>query len=248
MLKFLGRGSAFNTKEGNTSAYYITKNNNLILFDCGSTVFQKLQEKNLINGRNRIIVLVTHLHSDHIGSLSTLIEYCYYVLKNKVEVIYPDTYSITKVINLLGVYQSMYKVYDIKEEQLKFIQLHYDQQITLRMVPMFHVEKFLCCAYLLYFEETNTAVYYSGDTNAIHSNLDMLMKCLELPDKSDKNLIIYHDICLADYDENVHTPLRFLKEIIPEDKRKYVYCMHIDNNDIIPMIKDAGFNIVEIDE
>ena len=45
MLKFLGRGSAFNTKEGNTSAYYITKNNNLILFDCGSTVSKVAREK-----------------------------------------------------------------------------------------------------------------------------------------------------------------------------------------------------------
>ena len=37
-LKFLGRGSAFNTVEGNTSAYFV-RDNILFLIDCGETVF-----------------------------------------------------------------------------------------------------------------------------------------------------------------------------------------------------------------
>lgn len=255
MLKFLGRGSAFNSKEGNTSAYYITKKNNLILFDCGSTVFQKLQEKNLINGRNRIIVLVTHLHSDHIGSLSTLIEYCYYVLKNKVEVIYPDWYQITKILNLLGVTQDMYKcilncnricnddpqVY----KRVYLLQIHNPEQVSFRVVPTFHVYNFKCYSYIVYFEEVNTTIYYSGDTNEELSDSEQLFKCLKVIDEGHKNVFIYHDTCIADYEGNVHTPLRYLKEIIPEDKRKYVYCMHFDKDEAITQAKEAGFNVVE---
>lgn len=37
-LKFLGRGSGYNVKEGNTSAYII-KNNSLLLIDCGNDIF-----------------------------------------------------------------------------------------------------------------------------------------------------------------------------------------------------------------
>ena len=38
MLKFLGRGSGYNVKEGNTSAYIIK---NKVLIDCGEEIFRK---------------------------------------------------------------------------------------------------------------------------------------------------------------------------------------------------------------
>ena len=43
-LKFLGRGSGFNTKEGNTAAYCI-KDDMLLLIDCGESVFQKKRKR-----------------------------------------------------------------------------------------------------------------------------------------------------------------------------------------------------------
>lgn len=43
-LKFLGTGSAFNTKLGNTSAYLLNNDKSaMLLFDCGETVFSKLK-------------------------------------------------------------------------------------------------------------------------------------------------------------------------------------------------------------
>lgn len=47
MLKFLGRGSAFNTEEGNTSAY-IKENRTLFLIDCGSNIFERIMFKDLL--------------------------------------------------------------------------------------------------------------------------------------------------------------------------------------------------------
>lgn len=41
LLNFLGRGSAFNIKEGNTSAF-IKINNELILLDCGESIFERI--------------------------------------------------------------------------------------------------------------------------------------------------------------------------------------------------------------
>ncbi len=40
-LTFLGRGAAFNPKEGNNSAYFIEKDE-LFLIDCGERIFDKL--------------------------------------------------------------------------------------------------------------------------------------------------------------------------------------------------------------
>ncbi len=46
-LKFLGRGAAFNPKEGNNSAYFI-ENNQLFLIDCGENIFERLVENGLL--------------------------------------------------------------------------------------------------------------------------------------------------------------------------------------------------------
>ena len=43
-LEFLGRGSGYNVKEGNTSAY-IRKNETLLLIDCGEDIFKTIVEK-----------------------------------------------------------------------------------------------------------------------------------------------------------------------------------------------------------
>ena len=43
-LLFLGRGAAFNPKEGNTSAYFL-ENNQLFLIDCGESVFERIINK-----------------------------------------------------------------------------------------------------------------------------------------------------------------------------------------------------------
>ena len=83
-LKFLGRGSAFNIKDGNTAAY-IKDNNTLLLIDCGETVFKEIQRRNLLEGVSDINILITHLHSDHVGSLSSLLMYCYYIKKLKLK-------------------------------------------------------------------------------------------------------------------------------------------------------------------
>ena len=51
-LNFLGRGGAFNTKEGNNAAYFV-ENNELFLIDCGETVFESLN-----NGFLLIFILI----------------------------------------------------------------------------------------------------------------------------------------------------------------------------------------------
>lgn len=85
-LKFLGRGSAHNYKEGNTAAYFV-ENNELFLIDCGEDVFQKIMGKDLLENKSKIHILITHTHSDHVGSLGSLLSYTYYKLKQKVNII-----------------------------------------------------------------------------------------------------------------------------------------------------------------
>ena len=81
MLQFFGRRSAF--YEPQNSAYFI-HGQDLVLLDCPMSTFHRLKEigpERLMGGPvNRIYVLVTHTHGDHIGGIPMLSHFCYYVL------------------------------------------------------------------------------------------------------------------------------------------------------------------------
>lgn len=81
MLKFFGRGSAFDEEQNGA---FFTDGDDVILLDCPMSSFHKLRQMNiehLTESRNiRIIfVLVTHTHGDHVSGISTLIQFAYYV-------------------------------------------------------------------------------------------------------------------------------------------------------------------------
>ena len=86
ILKFLGTDSGFG--KNNTSAW-LMYNKRFILIDCGYTVFPKLQEHNLLSVDYDYDVIITHLHSDHVGSLGQLAAYMYYTYKKPINIIEP---------------------------------------------------------------------------------------------------------------------------------------------------------------
>ena len=107
-LTFIGRGSAFNVKEGNTSSY-IKKGGHLLLIDCGSDVFKNLIEKNILKDVSEVDVLLTHMHPDHFGSLGDLIFYTYFKMGTSQVpsiTIHHKSKNLIKTLETLGVYSS----------------------------------------------------------------------------------------------------------------------------------------------
>ncbi|MDK2600591.1 MBL fold metallo-hydrolase [Bacillus stercoris] len=108
MLNFIGTGSAFNTKLGNNSAF-IKKDNSLFLIDCGSTTFSRLKETGLLEDVEKVFVLLTHTHADHVGSLGDLILYGYYSMGKlgvpNVSVYSPFSLNIKNLLYMQGVFQ-----------------------------------------------------------------------------------------------------------------------------------------------
>ena len=88
-LFFLGRGAAFNPKEGNNSAYFV-ENNQLFLIDCGESIFERLVESGVLESVEAINLMITHTHSDHIGSLGSLAMYSFYTLHKPLNIILPE--------------------------------------------------------------------------------------------------------------------------------------------------------------
>lgn len=82
ILNFLGRGGAFNPKEGNNSAY-IKEEDTLFLIDCGEDTFGRLIKTELITNIKNLCIYITHLHSDHYSSLSTLLYYAKFICNIK---------------------------------------------------------------------------------------------------------------------------------------------------------------------
>lgn len=85
-IQFVGTGGAFDVEQGNSAAL-ITFKGKKILLDCGHSVYPRLRQKGLAGAMDYI--LLTHLHDDHVGSLSTLIFHQKYAEHKRAKILHP---------------------------------------------------------------------------------------------------------------------------------------------------------------
>lgn len=86
----------------------------MILIDCGETIARKIIKENILEGIDELYNLISHTHSDHIGSLGTLLFYSTYNKGIKNNIVLPNN---KEYINNLKAYL---KLVDISSE-VKFI-------------------------------------------------------------------------------------------------------------------------------
>lgn len=234
-LKFLGRGAAHNYKEGNTSAYF-AENNELFLIDCGEDVFQKIMGKDLLENKSKIHILITHTHSDHVGSLGSLLSYTYYKLKQKVNIIVSGNEQqkkeIKRVLECFAIKEDAYSFVDAKDYENK-----YTSFISINYIKTEHTPTLSC--FSIIFDTFKGIIFYSGDT----SEVCMLEVLLKKKGKIDK---LYLDLC-SDKENVVHMFIDDVKSVIPEYLISKVYAMHINDEKCKTLAISYGFNIVDID-
>lgn len=235
MLKFIGTGSAFNQDLGNTSAY-IKDGETLLLIDCGETVFQRIKEIKLLDDVKKVYIAITHNHSDHIGSLGSLVEYLYFikeivpnfVLANGDNAVEQEK-SLRDYLTSVGVAEDKYDfVYgDMMEEVLTNL-------LKVEMPQVKHSKVLTSYAVELYFKDL--IIYYTGDQNDL-SYLKKIAKKLK------ENDLVYTDCSLRDYKNRIHVTLAELEEIFTEEQRDKVICMHFENYNTYSEAKNAGFKV-----
>lgn len=234
-LKFLGRGAAFNPKEGNTSAYFMD-DKQLFLIDSGESVFERLVSNGLLEDITDINLMITHTHSDHIGSLGTLVMYSYYVLVRPLNIVIPSEAkylsNIEEILNGFGCSHEMYNYVDEKKYDNKFLSFQ-----TIRYMETKHSDELSC--YGILFTTLDGLIYYSGDTREIE-NVKLVINTGKNIDK------LYIDTTTANFPGNVHLYIGVLQEQIPEELKSKVYCMHLNNDLCIEEARIGGFNVVEV--
>lgn len=252
-LSFLGRGSMFNVKEGNTSAYWKSPDGkNMLLIDCGCTVFSKINKLNLLDDVEYLVIAITHMHTDHIGSLSDLLLYCRYCK--------PDMRVV--VISNINIRHYLYDYFRVTGTMLDGKRIYYKaivdptiiyshnkylfnisfiKDIT-HVVPI-GLNKVYSSGILIEFPDK--VIYYSGDTMKIpYGRLDL--------DNIDE---IYVDCAVRDHSPGSEDPYphynlyNMVKDLnnrwYPLDK---VYAMHLDCDGVIDQCNLMRIKIVQTED
>lgn len=220
-LEFLGTGSAYNPAQKNTSCYVMI-GGTTVLFDCGETVFETLYGQGLLEWADRLLVAITHFHSDHCGSLGSLLSYCRCCLNKQVEVLYPSR-DICRLLGLMGVPEDMYTYRTDVPEGLGF---------TLTAVPVEHDPLIGCFGYLL--QAGEEALFYGGDST--HVPPEILEGLV-----SGRLCRVYQDVSYErEHPGAIHGSLEQLCAQIPLKHRKNVVCMHF-GSEFSEKIEEQGF-------
>ena len=175
-IKFIGFGGAFDYKQANSAAI-IKIGNQSILIDCGHSVYPLLRKLNIAEEID--YVFITHLHDDHVGSLSTfLIDRKFF--SRPIKLIFPDLdFKNTLIAFLKFSMQNPEKYFDFMDIKNTGFADYIDTK-------NYHVKGMQTFSYVFY--EKDEYVVYSGDLN----NPGYLIQKLE--EKGIKKGTIFHDI------------------------------------------------------
>jgi len=230
MLTFLGVGSAFNTELGNTSAW-LRQGTQLLLLDCGGTVFERILKRNLLKDMTSLDICLTHTHGDHVGSIGDLILYCHYLLNIKPTIRHPERERMHQLLTLLGVPEETYELSDAAAFSLEnWLEGRFVRQIHADTMP----------AYGLMLKHSGQTIWYSGDSKGIP--MDILEAFLD-----GEIDIFYQDASGRDDPDSLHMSLDHLKDLIPESLRDKVVCMHQDEAFSRETAQNLGFRVAEAD-
>jgi len=234
-LTFLGRGAGFNPLEGSTSAYFLDKGE-LFLIDSGESVFDTLVEKKILDSVSALNIFITHTHSDHVGSLGSLLLYASVAKKFKTNIITDENMAylpqIRALLEIYGLPERMYRFANVSEFDNRYSQFN-----SVRYIKTFHCDELETCAIL--FETSSGLVFYSGDMKD-PAPLLALVKSGQRIDK------IYMDSNNDPEPNPYHLRLKEIYDIVPPELRPRVYCMHFNSSRCMDDAVAVGFKVVEI--
>ena len=227
-LKFIGNGSCFNTTFGNNSAYYIDEEKqSLLLIDCGESIFERIKKQKILEKVKDIYILITHMHTDHIGSLSSLLFVCEYRKGIIPTVIDPEKSTMSQFLSLVGNEPQAYKL--ITPSECEEYRIHEINQEHSGFIN----------AYGYVLRIGDRCIYYSGDTKTIPQSIIESFRNGKIDE-------FYQDV--SRYDTPAHMNIETLSRLFHKDERNKITCMHFDDDITKNKAECLGFNISRISE
>jgi phosphoribosyl 1,2-cyclic phosphodiesterase len=230
-INFLGIGSAFNPVMNNTNAYF-SVGDRFFLVDCGETAFGRIWNLPAYLECRQVVVIITHLHADHVGSLGSLISYSHSVTGKKVTIVHPLE-TIVHLLDLVGINRSWYRFQKLK--QCEVARLKGD--VTAKPLSVDHVPDMTCFGYII--ANGREKIYFSGDAKSVPDEVVEGLKTGAI-DRA------YQDTSNKESDHPTHATLSFLETLIPTEFRHKVYCIHLDY-DYRDLLRSKGFSVVTVD-
>lgn len=210
-LTFLGSDSGFGLN--NNSAYF-TQGRRFILFDCGMTVFN--QVKDLIKEYDNLDIIITHLHNDHAGSLSQLIQYNYFILGKKSRII-SKCEHIKTYLDITGTPVDIYEIVP-NTEDINLVKTEHDKKID---------------AYGAIVNIDGEIIIYTGDTTTLEPFMPYMNEASELYVDMSKGNVVHLSIADAIEDlDKIH------------ENGTEIYLMHTDDKEYIKKYINNKYKIM----
>ena len=233
-LTFLGRGAGFNPAEDSTSSFFVDKDE-LFLIDSGESVFKTILDKKILDSVSALNIFITHTHSDHVGSMGSLLLYASVAKKFRTNIIKDENMSFVPQISAL------LKIYGVTERMYQFVNSsafdgRYSQFSKVRYIKTYHCDELETCAII--FETNGGIVFYSGDMK----DPAPLLEIIKSGKKIDK---IYTDSNNDPNPNPYHLRLKEIYDIVPPELRPKIYCMHFNSSQCMEDVLAFGFNVVK---
>ncbi|MGQ9863300.1 MAG: MBL fold metallo-hydrolase [Bacteroidia bacterium] len=200
-VMFLGTGGAHDTSWGNSAALIFWQNKTFLV-DCGFTVYPKLVENHLVEHIDAVVI--THLHDDHIGSLSALLYHRHFISKKPPTPVLLGHEKLTQALkNILSIMMGHLE---------PFAQFLPSESWGIQALDTtgLHMAHMPSCAYV--WENESTILVYSGD---IGRPLAILDTWRENPPA--KKRVVLHDMAFHQTATHCHykalIPYRDIAEI-----------------------------------
>jgi phosphoribosyl 1,2-cyclic phosphodiesterase len=199
-------------------------------------VFCSLVEKKILDSVSALNILITHTHSDHVGSMGSLLLYASVVKKFKTKIISGENMAylpqIRALLDIFGLPERMYQFVNVSAFDNR-----YSQFTSARYIKTFHCGELETCAIL--FETSGGLVFYSGDMKDPAPLLDII--------KSGKKIDkIFIDSNNDPEPNPYHLRLEEIYDIVPPELRAGTYCMHFNSSQCMDDALAFGFKVVEI--
>lgn len=225
-LIFLGIGSAFNPLENSNSAM-IKTGRHLLLIDCGESTFRTLIKNDILSDIASVDILITHMHGDHIGSLSTLIHYLFLIKNIKANIYFPSN-ELKELLILSNNQEDTYNYIKVDKKE-KLLDNLYVEPFAVK-----HIENTNSFGYEI--EYNDRTIIYTGDSAELPYNINEKLSNKE-------NITLYQDVSL--YDVKAHLYYKNLIKEIDKNVAHKVFAMHLDDSKVtFERLKNHNFNVV----